>query len=236
MRGVKFFSGPRSKVLRGPSTKTYQFFRDQDSAPVLDPRDIQFFRSRDDVFEEGTPSDLIDGTRNRKQHKQPRSYRRCGRANIDPALLAPPSKEKLQEAEERRLLYSRQSKERADTISAAATAEVGIGTKRAQLERKANADKAAGRDRVENNPTPPPTSVMTPVSVDGRAVADAVDNSAAFPVTEKVETVPATETTEVASKPALKFKCKFCGKGFKAAQGVNIHEKRFCKKNPDATG
>lgn len=219
VRGTYFFSRAASLTQRGPSGKVYHFTRDTKTEPVIAPEDVQYFRLRDDVFEEGHEpawnADRPGSRRGMPGDGRPLSYRVAGRGTIDSSLLNPPSMEEMRDAEERRRLFERARKFRMEGMAADATKKTGVGTKEAQDARAHNARVAAGQ--VSPFSKPPPRK------------SDTKPDKVAEPAKKVVEEPVVTpEVEEAKAEEPEEFVCEACGRAFKSAGGLAGHS-RWCK-------
>ncbi len=210
-RGIRFFSKTASMTLAGESGKRYHFKKTEKTAQVVNAIDIAFFRKHPQVVEEGktnpTAAELA-------AKKRPVSYVTTGnKAQSFP----PPSQAQTQRASRRRDEYNAMKKAEAEAVSAKALSETGVGTKSAQARRKKNAAISANKfpepdvEEALVEKVAPPVKVVAPPIID-----------------ETPETID--EDPEVVKDPGLI--CQFCGRKFKKPQGLSMHERRWCKKNP----
>lgn len=208
-RGVIFFSKPMSYTVVGKSGRRYHFTKEQETMPVTNAIDIEYFRGHPNLVEKGKEAQQSAKFAQRKG--QPKSYTTMRRT------VQPPSAEQLQRAEERKARYAQLQTQRADAESAKALAETGVGTPAAQKSRELNARVASGDFEA------------------AREFEDPEKNKASVPAPAPAPAPqPEPEPTPSADASALKSVCPFCGKKLKNEQGVQMHVRRWCKKNPDS--
>lgn len=212
-RGVVFFSKPMSYTVVGKSGKRYHFTKEQETMPVTNAIDIEYFRSHPNLVEKGKESQQMAEFAQRKG--QPKSYTTMRRT------VQPPSAEQIQRAEERKARYAQLQAQRANADSAKALAETGVGTLAARKSRELNARVAAGDfeaarefEDPEKNKAPAKPAVAT------------------SPPVPEPEPTPEPAPTPASSAGVLKSECPFCGKKLKNEQGMQMHVRMWCKKNP----
>lgn len=218
LHGVYFYSTIMSLMVVGKSGKRYHFQKNDKTAPVIDSRDIQYFRTHPQLREEGADGPMASHAQDRTR---PKSYTQVKQRAKE---FPPPSEEQLEAAKRRRAEYEKSQKAKASAVSGAALAETGVGTPEAQAVRKRNAKVSAGE-------------IDAKVEMPSKAPEPAVEAKPEPAPTPTPEFEVKTAKTDKAPQDgaANSDACRFCGKEFpNNHKGARMHERRWCKKNPNS--